>query len=57
MSNDVDSGHYICDVLKNNTVTWCNCDDDTITKHSGYPIIVYDNLSKENEQKGGFLLS
>ena len=52
----VDIGHYICDVLYNSTVTWCDYDDDKITKHSGYPNNVYDNLSKDNEKKGWILL-
>ena len=53
IGNDVDSVHYFCDVLYYNTVTWCNFDDYTITKYLGYPENVYDNLSKENEQKRG----
>ena len=51
IGNDMDSGHYVCDVLDYNTWTWRNCDDDTITNYSGYPKNVYDNLSKDNEQK------
>ena len=49
----MDSGHYACDILDYNTGTWWNCDDDTITKYSGYPKNLYGNLSKENEQKKG----
>ena len=30
---DMDSGHYICDVLDYNSGTWCNCDDDAITHY------------------------
>ena len=48
IGNDVDSGHYVCDVLNYNTGTWWNYDDDTRTKYSGYPKNVYDTLSKEN---------
>ena len=51
IGNDMYRGQYVCDVLYYNTVTWCNCDDYTINKYSGYPKNVYDNLSKENEQK------
>ena len=47
------SGHYVCDILEYNIVTGWNCDDDTITKYSGYPKNVYDNLSKYNEPKKG----
>ena len=56
ISNDMDSGHYICDVVDYNTGTWCNCDDDTITKYSRYLNNLYDNLSKDNEQKKGEIL-
>ena len=31
----------------------CKCDDATITKYSGYPNNIYDNLSIDNEQKKG----
>ena len=47
------SGHYVCDILDYNTGTWWNCDNEQITKYSGYPKNVYDNLSKENEQQKG----
>ena len=46
LGNDMDSGHYVFYVLNYNTGTWCNCDDDTITKCLGYPENIYDNLSK-----------
>ena len=52
IGKDMDSGHYICDVLDYNTGTWWNCDDNTITNYSGCPENIYDNLSNENEQKG-----
>ena len=48
IGNEMDSGHYVCDVLDYNIGTWRNYDYDTITKYSGYPKNVYDNLSKEN---------
>ena len=34
----IDKVHYVCDVLDYNTVTWWNCEDDTITPYPGYPI-------------------
>ena len=50
---DIDSGHYVCDVLNYNTETWLNFDDDTITNYSRYPDNIYDYLSNENEPKKG----
>ena len=47
----MDKGHYFCDVLDYNTGTWCNFDDVTITKYSGYPKSVYDNLSIDKNRK------
>ena len=50
--NDMDSGHYVCDVLDYNTGTWWNCDDDTITKYSGYPkmyMIIYQKIMKKRK--------
>ena len=35
IGNDMDQGHYVCDVLDYNTVTWWNCDDETITQYPG----------------------
>ena len=55
IENDMDSGHYVYDILDYNTGIWCNCDDVTITKYSGYPDKVYDNYSNMNEKKGGKL--
>ena len=43
IGNDMDKGHYVCDVLDYNTGTWWNCDDDTINKYRGYPMNVYDD--------------
>ena len=51
VGSDMDKGHYVCYVLYYNTGTWRNCYDTTITKYSGYPMNVYDNLSIDNEQK------
>ena len=53
IGNDMDKGHYVCDLLECNTGTWFNCYDATINQYSGYPMNVYDNLSIENEQKKG----
>ena len=54
IGNDMGSGQYVCGVLECSTATWWNCDNDTINKYSGYPKKnVYDNLSKDNEQKKG----
>ena len=47
----MDKGQYVCDVLDYNIGTWCSCDDVTITKYSGYPKNVNDNISKDNEKK------
>ena len=51
ISNDMDKGHYVCDVLYYNTGTWWNCDDETITQYPGYPMNVYDDLSIDKKQK------
>ena len=45
VGKDMNSVHYVCDVLDYNTGTWWNCDDDTIANYSGYPENVYYNLS------------
>ena len=50
--NDMDKGHYICDVLYYNTGKWWNCDDTTINKYSGYPKNVYDDLSNNKKRNG-----
>ena len=57
MGNDIDKDHCVCGVLDYNTGAWWNFDDDTITRYSGYPKNVYDNLSKENEQKRGSFIA
>ena len=33
IGNDMDKCHYVCYVLDYNTVTWWNCDDETITQY------------------------
>ena len=55
IGNEIDISHCVCDVLNYNTETWWSCDDETITKYSGYPYNVYDNLSNKNEQRMHFL--
>ena len=45
IGNDMDKGHYVCEILNYNTGTWWNCDDDTITRYSGYPFNAYNDLS------------
>ena len=54
--NDIYSGHYFCDLLYYNKETSWNCDDDILTKNSVHLNKVYDNLSKDNEQKRGEIL-
>ena len=49
IGNDIYKGHYVCDVLDYSTVTWCNCDDDTITQYPGYRLNVYYYLSIDNK--------
>ena len=45
--NDMDQGHYVCDVLEYNTGTWWNCDDEKVTQYPGYPMNVYNDLSSD----------
>ena len=44
IGNDMDQGHYICDVLDYSTGTWWKYDDEIITKYPGYSMNVYDEL-------------
>ena len=44
IGNDLDEGHYICDVLDYSTGTWWKCDDEIITKYPKYPNNVYDEF-------------
>ena len=55
IGNHIHSVHYVYDVLDYKTWTCWNCYDNTITKYSGYPYNVYDNLSKWTK-RGDFLL-
>ena len=50
LRKDMDSGHYICDVLYYNTGTWWGCDDDIITNFSRYPENFYDDLSHNRDR-------
>ena len=34
IGNNIDSGHYVCDILYYNTGKWCNFDYEIITKYS-----------------------
>ena len=45
VGNDMDQGHYVCDVLDYNTGTWWNCDDKKITQYPVYPMNAYNDLS------------
>ena len=49
--NDMDQGHYICDILDYITGTWWKCDDEIITKYPGYPMNVYNELSSNKKHK------
>ena len=53
IGNDMDKGHYVCDVLDYITGTLWDCDDDTITQYTGYPINIYNDLSIYKKQKKG----
>ena len=53
IGNDMDKGHYVCDVSDYNTGTWWNFDDETITQYPGYPMNVYNDLSIDKKQKKG----
>ena len=51
IGNDVDKGHYVCNVLDYTTGPWWNCDDEKITQYPGYPMNVYSDLSSDKKQK------
>ena len=51
IGNDIDKGHYVCDVLDYSTGTWWNCDYETIIQYPVYPSNVYDDLSIDKKQK------
>ena len=53
IGNDLDWGHYVCDVLDYNTGTWWKCDDEIVTKYPGYPMNVYNEVSSGKKQKKG----
>ena len=45
IGNDMDIGHYICDILDYNKGKCWNCDDETITQYPGYSMNIYNDLS------------
>ena len=51
VGQDMDSGHYYCNVLYYNTGTWCICDDEKRTNYRGYRKNFYDESLHENKQK------
>ena len=53
IGNDMDQGHYVCDVLGYNTGIRWNCDDEKVTQYPGYPMNVYNDLSSDKKQKKG----
>ena len=57
IGNDMDKGHYVCDVLDYSTWIWRNCYNNTIPQYPGYPTNVYSDLSidKKQKQKGNSL--
>ena len=44
IGNDLDQGHYVCDVLDYNTGTWWKFDDEIVTKYPGYPKNFYNEV-------------
>ena len=44
IGNDMDQGHYVCDVLDYNTGTWWNCDDEIVTEYP-LPLVVFELLN------------
>ena len=51
IGNDMDQGHYICDVLDYSTGIWRKCDDKIVTKYPGYPMNVYNEVSSDKKHK------
>ena len=51
IGNDMDKEHYICDVLYYITETWWKYDDEIVTKYSGYPMNIYNEVSSDKKQK------
>ena len=45
IDNELDQGHYVCDVLDYNNGTWWKCDDEIVTKYPRYPMNVYNEVS------------
>ena len=48
--NSIDSGHYYCNILEHNIVTWQICDNDNISEIGGHAINLYNELSHEDIQ-------
>ena len=53
IGNDIDQGHYICDVLDYSTGTWCKCDDEIVTKYPGYPTNVSNEVFSDKKHRKG----
>ena len=51
IGNDMDQGHYICNILDYSTGTWWKYDDEIITKYPGYPMNVYNEFSSDKKHK------
>ena len=53
IGNDLDQGHYVCDILYFNTGTWWNYDDEKSTQYPVYPMNVYNDLSIDKKNTKG----
>ena len=51
VGNDMDQGHYVCDVLDYNTGTCWNYDDEKVTQYPGYTMNVYNDLSRDKDKE------
>ena len=49
----MDSGNYVWDVLDYITLTWWNCDYNTVNNYSGHLENVYDNFQIKMDIKVG----
>ena len=49
IGNDMDQGHYVCDVLDYNTGTWWKRDDEIVTKYQGYTMNLSNELSSDKK--------
>ena len=57
IGNDMEQGHYVCDVLYYNTGAWWYCNDEIVTEYPGYSMNVYNELSSDKKQKIGHPIS